>query len=136
MKKSYVMPVKIFYLFYILKNPYSTLFLICTFLASDIIHWFLYCMSVSRQLFPFWFCLHCFKRHSLFFLLFCKGCFLLFSFSPVISVFGDLLVSFRKLFFFLFKRHQIRSEPPNYFSLLLLHSYFIFCLRICNSVPT
>lgn len=50
-KESNVMLVKIFYSFYILQSLFFLIFFIWTFLPSGIIHWFLYYLSVSRQVF-------------------------------------------------------------------------------------
>lgn len=50
-KESNVMLVKIFYSFYILQSLFFLIFFIWSFLPSGIIHWFLYYLSVSRQVF-------------------------------------------------------------------------------------
>lgn len=91
----------------------------CRFLASDLIHWFLYRVSLDSYLL-FRFSLHCFRSPALFFSLF-----FLPLFFHAICLFGDLLVSFRK-HFCLFKRYQFGSKNSSCFSFPLLPILVLF----------
>lgn len=98
----------------------------CSFLASDIIHWFLYWVSLDSYLL-FRFSLHCFRSPSLFFLFF----FLFFSMPSVYL--GIYWFPLENISAYL-KDISLDQKTLAIFPSPCFLAWF--CLRVWNSVPT
>lgn len=126
-KENYVMSMKII-TYFTLSQIHVVILFRCRFCASDIIHWLLYYLSVSEQLFLIQILLPLLYVSFTSFFIFPP------LFFPAISFFWELLVSFRK-HFCLFKKYQFGSNTASCFSFPFLPILFVFKgMEFCSNL--